>query len=282
MTKVVRGWSCSFRLFLALSASSVLTVACSVSSPLVKAIVDGTDKQKGKAMLSYGEEAGSIYAKGLEKMAKDNCTEAVKLFEKIKTQYPFTSESILSELRIADCDFKQQNYAQAAVRYKDFAEKHSTHPDVDYATFRNALSTYKRIPKDWFILPPVHERDQAATKEALAKFRAFVNSYPLTKYAPEAEDYIEVCMAQLAEHELYVARYYLKKKKFEGALARAQNVIDDYEQSGLVPEAMLVMGEIYLQAGKPDQARATFMKIVADYPGTHEAKQAKKYLKALK
>jgi outer membrane protein assembly factor BamD len=265
---------------LALLAALALA-SCTVGSPLFGETTMAT-KTKGEEMLSYAEKAESLYARGLVKMEKDNCTDAIKIFEKIRTTYPFTSEATLAELRIADCEFQQQNYAQAGVRYKEFASNHSAHPDVDYATFRNALSVYKRIPKEWFILPPVHERDQAATKEALAKFRAFINSFPLSDHVEEAKEYAEDCMRQLAEHELYVARFYLKKKKYEGTLARCQNVIDKYPGSGLVPEAILIKAETYLKSGKKDQARATFLRIIEDYPQSFQAKQAKKYLKALK
>lgn len=232
-------------------------------------------------MLAYGEQAHELYEKGVAKMEKDNCVEAVKLFERLRSKYPFTSESILAELRIADCDFQQQDYAQAAVRYKEFARNHSAHPEVDYATFRNALSTYKRIPKEWFILPPVYERDQTATKEAMAKFRAFITSYPGSEHVEEAQEYLVDCERQLAEHELYVAKFYLKKDKYDGTLARIRTVIEKYPSSGMVPEAVLIMGETYLKAGKPDQAKATFMSIVKDYPQTHQAKQAREYLEKL-
>ena len=261
--------------------AGLLATACTVGSPMFGGSTT-PEKAKGEAMLSYAEEAETLYAKGMAKMEKDNCTEAIKFFDKLRAQFPFTSESILAELRIADCEYQQQNYAQASVRYKEFANSHSAHPDVDYATFRNALSTYKRIPKSWFILPPVHERDQAATKEALAKFKAFINSFPASEHVPEAKKLMADCMRQLAEHELYVARFYLKKKKYKGTLARCQNVIDKYPESGLVPTAILVKGQTYLKSGKPDQARATFLRVVEDYPQSYQAKQAKKYLEALK
>jgi outer membrane protein assembly factor BamD len=253
---------------------------CSVGSPLFG--TSTTEKAKGQEMLSYAEKAETLYAKGMAKLEKDNCTDAIKLFETLRSTYPFTSESVMAELRIADCEFKQQNWAQAAVRYKEFANNHSAHPDVDYATYRNALSTYKQIPKSVFILPPVHERDQAATKEALAKFRSFINSYPQSEHVKEAKKLLADCMRQLAEHELYVARYYLKKKKYAGTLARCQTVVDDYPESGMVPEAILVMAETFLKSGKRDQARATFLRVIEDYPQSFQAKQAKKYLKALK
>lgn len=261
-------------------AVALAVTACTVGSPMFGSTA--TPKAKGEEMLSYGEEAETLYAKGVAKMEKDNCTDAIKFFEKLRSQFPFTSESILAELRIADCEFQQQNYAQAAARYKEFAHSHSAHPEVDYATFRNALSTYKRIPKSWFILPPVYERDQAATKEALSKFKAFINSFPMSDLVPEAKKHIQDCMKQLAEHELYVARFYLKRKKYDGTLERCQIVIDKYDGSGLVPEAILIKGETYLKSGKPDQAGATFLRVVQDYPQTYQAKQAKKYLEALK
>jgi len=261
-------------------AACLTLAACTVSSPMF-GVATTSSKAKGEAMLSYAEEAEALYAQGMEKIDKDNCTDAKKIFERLRSQFPFSPESVLAELRIADCEFKEQNYAQASARYKEFADNHGAHPDVDYATYRNALSTFMRIPKDWFILPPVYERDQAATKEALAKFRAFIMSYPQSQYVGEAKVHMVSCMKQLAEHELYVARFYLKKKKYDGALARAQTVVDKYQESGLVPDAIFIMAETYLKAGKKDQARITFMKIMEDFPQSFQAKQAERYLEAL-
>jgi outer membrane protein assembly factor BamD len=232
-------------------------------------------------MLSYSKNAEELYAKGMKKFEAHSCVEAVKIFNQLKEKYPFSRYSQLAELRIADCDFDTEEYAQASQKYKEFAQRYPSHKEVGYAVYKKALSTYKRIPSKIFILPPVYERDQSYAREAAREFKEFLDGYPESLYFKEARKYYIECLNLLARHELYVAQYYFKKGKFKGTIQRCNRVIEKLKDSDLVPEAMLLLGECYLKMKKKDQAVTTFEFLMSRYSSSFQAEQARKYLDAI-
>jgi outer membrane protein assembly factor BamD len=240
-----------------------------------------TSSPKSADMLSYSKDAAELYQKGMKKFEAHACIEAVKIFTELKEKYPFSRYSQKAELRIADCDFDTEEYAGASQKYKEFTQRYPSHEDVDYASYKRALSTYKRIPGKLFILPPVYERDQSYIKEAAREFKLFLDDYPDSEHYEEARKYYVECLDLLAEHELYVARFYFKKGKYKGTINRCNRVIEKLKDSVLVPEAILLLGECYLKMKKKDQAIATFEFLESSFASSFQAKQAKEYLAVL-
>jgi len=250
--------------------------ACTVESPLFKA------SSTSAKMLSYAKSAQELYEKGVKKLTAHNCVDAIKYFNEVKDRFPFEKTYVrLSDLRIADCHFDTEDYAQASEKYKEFTQLYPSHEEVDYASYRRALSTFKRIPSQLFVLPPVYERDQSFVKEAAREFKEFLDSFPSSDWVPEATKSYVQCLNMVARHELYVAKYYFKKSKFKGAVHRCKRVIEKLKESDLVPEAVLLWGECCLKMGQKDQAAAIFASLVKDHPASFQAKQAKDYLEVL-
>ena len=256
------------------AAVTVLAAACSLGGQ--------QPEPKSADMLSYSKDAAELYEKGMKKFEAKGCVDAVKIFTELKEKYPFSRYSQMADLRIADCDFETEEYATATEKYKEFTQRYPSHEEVDYASYKMALSTYKRIPGKIFILPPVYERDQSFIKEAARDFKAFLDDSPESPYVKDAKKYYLECLNLLAEHELYVARYYFKKGKFKGTINRCNRVIEKLGESSLVPEAVLLLGECYLKMKKTDQAVATFTFLTSTYKASYQAKQAQAYLGALK
>lgn len=263
--------------------STLLVLLVAPMLLLARCAKTGQEPASGSAdMLAYSKNAEELYARGMKKLEAHSCVEAVKLFTQLKEKYPFSRYSQLAELRIADCDFDTEDYAQASQKYKEFTQRYPSHKEVGYAMFKKALANYKRIPSKIFILPPVYERDQSYAKEAAREFKEFLDGYPESQYFNEAKKYYVTCLNLLAEHELYVARYYFKKDKFKGTIQRCNRVIEKLKDSDLVPEAVLLLGECYLKMKKKDQAIATFEFLMSKFTSSFQAKQAKLYLDALK
>lgn len=239
------------------------------------------EPSKSADMLSYSKDAAELYKKGMKKFESHSCIEATKIFKQLKEQYPFSRYSQLADLRIADCDFDTEEYAQASQEYKEFTQRYPSHEEVDYASYKRALATYKRIPGKLFVLPPIHERDQSYIKEAAREFKLFLNDYPDSEHYEEAKKYYVECLNLLAEHELYIARFYFKKGKFKGTINRCNRVINKLIDSDMVPEAILLLGECYLKMKRKDQAIATFEFVKSKYSSSFQAKQADDYIKVL-
>lgn len=140
------------------------------------------------------------------------------------------------------------------------------------------MSFHKMIPSDWFLVPPSYERDMSATRDSLRELQGFLQRFPDSQYTDEAEELVKNCLSRLARHEMYVARFYLRRDKNQAAINRTKVVEEQYAKSGLVPEAMFIRGETYMNMDELEQAQETFVALAKRYPNSPEAGRARDYL----
>ncbi|MBW2734020.1 MAG: outer membrane protein assembly factor BamD [Deltaproteobacteria bacterium] len=248
--------------------------------PLAIGACAGTQKKSGP--VSYSETAFSNYKKGVAELKDENFLEAKKFFNFVKNKFPFSRYSTLAELRLADTSFKQEQFGRAIDAYKLFVKFHPTHPHVvdGYASFRVVGCYVEQIPSDWFLLPPSHEKDQGATRQALAELSAFKRRYPQSKHLAEAEKLRRGTIRRLVAHELYVARFYLKRGKPKATILRLEGVVGRFPD-GVDPDLMLLLGKTYLKVKDKKKAKATFSALIKKYPKDVKANKAKRYLAEL-
>ena len=227
---------------------------------------------------SYAENARVAYEEAMEAFEDDDCITAEPLFRDIRSNYPYTRYAALAELREADCLAMQDKHAEAIEIYERFARVRASHEDVPYARFKAAESQFEQIPTEWFLSPPSYERDMRAARDALKDFRRFLLDFPNDERAPRAAKLEHQTLELLAQHELYVAGFYLKREHPEAAVQRLRYLLGTYEGSGYEPQAYLLLGRTLLFMKKKPDAHATFRELIARYPKTGSAVQAERYL----
>jgi outer membrane protein assembly factor BamD len=230
--------------------------------------------------VSYSATAKQNYKKGAEALKDKSFEDATKYFKFVRSRYPFSKYATLAELRLADVLRDSEKFIAAIDAYKTFVKEHPTHPQVEdgYAAYQIGYCYWKLTPSDFFILPPANEKDQTSTEAAMLAFKRFLKRYPDSKHRKKAKKYYHKALRQLAAHELYVARFYLKKDKPKGAIFRLETLIERYPDAGYEPEVMLMLGRTYLQMKKPEKARTVFRRLIKEHPGNYNAKKAKRYL----
>jgi len=255
-----------------------LSIPLAMAGPLSGGCT-GTQTHSGP--VTVGRTAKVNYERGVAELEGKNIDHARRYFKFVQREFPYSRYAATAELRLADCEFAEENWAEAASAYRRFMRLHRTHPEVDHAAFRRGLAYHKMIPSDWFLVPPSHERDMSATRDSLAEFQSFLQRYPDSQYADEGEAMVRDCLSRLAQHEMYVARFYLRREKHLAAIGRTKVVEERYAKSGLVPEAMFVRAETYLSMDELEKARETFQALEARYPDSPEAGRARDYLQRL-
>jgi outer membrane protein assembly factor BamD len=159
---------------------------------------------------------------------------------------------------------------------------HPTHPKVDYAAYRAALSHFKEFKQtasDFFIFPPAYEKDQAELRAALQSMNDFERNYPESSYKPEAKKVAYEARQQLAAHEMYVAAFYAKRKRWPAAIHRWEGVVATYPNLGPDQEALFKLADAYrTQVFEPAKAKEALKKIVERYPNTPAAQKAQAML----
>ena len=238
----------------------------------------GGSGQTGKSTLDPDDDARSGYEKALLDFRRGDCLSAEPTFREIRREFPYSRFAALSELRIGDCQFKNEAYPEAIQTYRQFVRIRPSHKEIPYARFRIAEGYYNQIPSGWFMTPPTHERDQSAARDALIQLRRFVVDYPDNQRVPDANKLMEKCMSVLAAHEFYVARFYLKREAYRGVISRLKGLLASYPGSGVEPRALLLLGQVYLKTDEVEAARDALNEIVQRFPESGEAKRARALL----
>ena len=237
----------------------------------------------GTKAVSYQETARANYQKGMAELREDNHPEAIKYFTFVKTKYPFSRFATMAELRLADAYFAQDKYIEAIDAYRLFIKFHPTHPEVTqgYVSYRICKAYMEQIPGDWFLVPPGHEKDQGATKDAMRELRTFVRTFKKSKYLEKVKKLYRECIRKLAHHELYVARFYLERNKPKATILRLESLLRRYPDAGVDPAVMLLLGQTYMKLEQKKKAEATFSGLLRKYPGDANSAKARLYLKYL-
>jgi outer membrane protein assembly factor BamD len=230
--------------------------------------------------ITYSLTAKQNYEKGLAELKDENYPEALKYFQFVKQKFPFSKFAVLAELAMADTQFARGNYTEAIDSYKSFARLHPTHEKVEdgYVAFKVGDSYFKDMPDDIWLLPPSYEKDQSAVTDALRELSDFERKFPDSRYRKQSGGLRRQVLERLVDHEVYVARFYLRGEHPKAAAMRLEGALRRYPGSGREPDLLCALGETYLHMGEPARAKETFQRVVSEHPDAQNARRAQLYL----
>lgn len=257
----------------------MLLPVCALFYPLVSTgCVEQSRKPQSAA--EYTENARRDYENAVRALSEKNWEAADQLLNAIRKNYSYTRYARLAELRLADANYEQDKLAEAISAYKAFIHDYPNDPEVPYARFRVAKAEYESVSQS-FLLPPLEERDLATVNDALGTIRNYLEDFPNSEHTKDLEYMLEVVVGLLARHELYVARYYLNADRFEAAAARIASAIEKFPDSGLEPEALLLLAEIRLKQKRTKEARELLTRLIRQHPESPFSVPGRKYLSRL-
>lgn len=194
--------------------------------------------------------------------------EAIARFTDIKNKHPYSRFATLSELKIADLNFKREAYIEAQNSYQLFKEFHPKHPQSDYVTFQLAMSYFNQLPS-------TIDRDLSLADKAILYFDEVTNSYPNSKYAGDAKQKRQDALRMLAEKEMYIANFYMKRDQFDSALKRYETVLKTYPNLGFDSAALFGAAKSSFSIGEKDRGQQHLKNLYSLFPGSDETKRAK-------
>ncbi|NOZ86827.1 MAG: outer membrane protein assembly factor BamD [Deltaproteobacteria bacterium] len=302
MRKLQKG--SSFSIFSIFTVAAVSAFLCGSCASL------GLGGSEHDVTVTYGKEVLDNYKKGMEELWDESYLEANKYFEHVRNNFQFSKYAALAELRIADSDFGRGKFNEASDEYLLFRKFHPNHPAAPYAAYKAALCFYKQMPEKWFFLPPPEERDQAPIKQAYRYLKQYLDEYGFLEKDPrgqkkakpdkkgnydimigeeqrksdaeriaDARKKLAEVRRKLADHEMYVAKFYKRHDKPKAVVARLNNLLANYSGLGLDVEALEMLAETYIELGDKANARKTYERLVANHPKAPEADDARKFLK---
>jgi outer membrane protein assembly factor BamD len=261
----------------------VLRIVCKIlllSCLLLPACATSDDGKQ----INFSLTAKQNYEKGLAELKEENYSEALRYFTYVKQKFPFSKYAALAELAAADTEFERGSYQESIDAYKSFLRLHPKHEKVEegYVSFRIAEAYVKEMPTDWFLIPPSYEKDQSAVMDALREINALIERFPDSKYLKRAREYRREVLSRLIDHEVFAARFYLKRGHPKGAILRIREALRRYPDSGRDAELLLTMGETQLEMGQPASAKQTFLRVTPDNASVVEVRRAELFLDFIK
>lgn len=201
-----------------------------------------------------------IYNSALNALEKGNYAFAAVEFDEVERQHPYSTWAVRAKLMAAYSHYLYNQYDSAIVALDRFIQLHPSNKDVPYAYYLKGLSYYEQISSI--------SRDQRMTELAMQSLRELVRRFPNSKYARDAKLKIELTLDHLAGKDMDVGRYYLKQRKYLAAINRFKNVVDRYQTTTHVPEALHRLVEAYLALGITSEAKKMAAVLGHNYPGS--------------
>jgi outer membrane protein assembly factor BamD len=201
-----------------------------------------------------------LYNNGVDALNARRFTTASDQFNAVEQNYPYSSWAVNAQLMSGYSLYLQNKYTQSIGVLDRWIQLHPAHRDVGYAYYLRSLCYYEQIADI--------ARDQKGTEQAMNALREVVTRFPDTSYARDAKLKIDLCIDHLAGKEMEIGRYYQKQHLYEAAIGRFQRVVDDFQTTNHVPEALARLTEVYLALGLKDEARKTASVLGYNYPGS--------------
>lgn len=195
--------------------------------------------------------AEKLYAEAKDDMAAGNWEGASKLLERVEGRAGGTLLAQQAQLDLAYVYWKSGEKAQALSGLDRFIKLNPSSPGMDYALYLRGLVNFN---DDLGILgtlsrQKLSERDQQASRDAYQSFRQLTEQFPDSKYSADARLRMDYIVNALADNEVHVARYYLRRGAWVAAANRAQQAMTGYPQTPAVEEALFIMARAYDKLG---------------------------------
>ena len=187
------------------------------------------------------QAAANLLAEGMEAYNRGDYYEALQAFNQILDQYPFSPQAVIAELRAADCHYYRGEYLEAKALYQEFEERHPSHPAIPYVMFQIGMCDFKRVDRV--------DRDITGAQDAIRDFSKLLRSYPNSPYTEDAKAHIAAAREFLANHEYFVAVFYVRTEKYDQAIHRLKYLLRAYPDSAITSKAKALLAR--LEAGDP-------------------------------
>ncbi|MAH83284.1 MAG: outer membrane protein assembly factor BamD [Rhodospirillaceae bacterium TMED8] len=224
---------------------------------LIAVLAGCAQKEKKKYVERPVED---LYNEALDLMEERQYASASERFDEVERQHPYSGWATKAQLLGGYSYYLANRYDEAILALDRFMQLHPANKDVAYAMYLKGLSYYEQISDV--------ARDQKITELALTAFKELISRFPKSKYARNAAIKTELTYDHLAGKEMEIGRYYHGQNQYLAAINRFKKVVDSYQTTTHVPEALHRLTEAYLALGVNEEARRTAAVLGHNFPGS--------------
>lgn len=209
-----------------------------------------------------------LYAEAKGAMESGYYSRSVKLFEFLETRFPFGVYGQQSLLDLAYVYYKTEDYEGSVSACDRFIRLYPQNSYVDYAYYLRALVNFNRgrgfmervFPID------ISQRDTSHMRTSFQDFRKLVERFPDSRYAEDARQRMVFLRNVLAQHEVNVAKYYMRRGSYVAAANRARFAIENYRRTPAIPDALVLLAKAYKVLEMDELSQDTLRVLAMNYP----------------
>jgi outer membrane protein assembly factor BamD len=205
-------------------------------------------------------DVDSLYATAKERLDRRDYKLAAALFDEVERQHPYSVWARRAQLMGAFAYYLDRDYQKSIDSAQRFLSVHPGNKDAPYAYYLVSLAYYEQIVDV--------SRDQRITQQALDALGELIRRYPDTRYAADARLKVDLVRDHLAGKEMEIGRFYQRRAQWLASVVRFRKVVDEYDTTTHVPEALERLTESYLALGVPEEAKKAAAVLGANYPGS--------------
>lgn len=219
--------------------------------------------------------ADKVFERARSAMESSNYRNAITYYEALEARYPFSNQAKQAQLDLIYCYFKNAERESAIDAAMQFERENPRHPRVDYALYMRGLANFRGQRNAFHRLFRVDlaRRPPDGARESFSAFSQLLQRYPASPYAPDARQRMIFLRNRLADHENYVARYYLNRGAYVAALNRAKFAVQSYDGAPAVAESLRIMIDSYRALGMEDLADNTRTVLADSFPAAAVAQK---------
>ena len=225
-----------FKVFLILLLSVFLLLACS--------------KKNNKEIVSEPTEKEmvvAIYAEGVDALKKGDAFYAAKKFKEVESLLPQSKWAAKASLMASYAEYSRNAFSNSIFGLERHIANYPADKNIPYAHYLIAICYYEQILDE--------KKDLQPLVQAKEKFEFIMLTYPETDYATDARFKLDLIIDQLAAKEMSIARYYMKTEKWIPALNRLKIVVEKYDKTVFIEEALHRLVEVYYNIGLVEEAK---------------------------
>ncbi|MGH8326899.1 MAG: outer membrane protein assembly factor BamD [Steroidobacteraceae bacterium] len=210
-----------------------------------------------------------LYQRAKHDLDTYNYNPAIKTYEQLTAVYPFTDQAHQAQLDLIYAYYRSGETDSAVDACDTFIRENPTHPRVDYAYYMKGLVNFEKQPNaiERLFHVDLSKRPPTTANKSFAAFRTVVQEYPKSAYAYDARQRMIYLRDRLAAYDVEIARYYLKRGAYVGALRRSKLVIDNYEGAPATRDALAIMIVSYDRLGLKANADTSRKVYAANFTG---------------
>ena len=215
---------------------------------------------KDEASIYLDRPVEDIYNYAMDLLLDKDYQMAALTFEEVERQHPYSMWATKAQLMSSYAHYLDNNYDDSVIAAERFVSLHPGHDDTAYAYYLLGLCYYEQISDVG--------RDQKMTVKALEAFESVVRRYPTSKYSRDAKLKMDLARDHLAGKEMEIGRTYQSLEFYVAAINRFRNVVERYQTTSHVPEALYRLTESYLALGVTKEAEVAAAVLGHNFPGS--------------